>query len=264
MLRDLKDVAGLPLALDPGTGRLEFREGLPAVEPAVRTLAEMREVLEDPEAEGAAEQYFMYRDAGFPAGRDLLHRSGIRYDVTVIPPGRMGREFARTAGHYHPDAPGTAVPYPEIYEVLHGTALYLLQRRSGDAVTDVVVVRAQPGDKVLVPPGYGHITINAGPDVLVMSNLVEKDFQSLYKPYRERRGGAYYCVAGAGGEPEFVPNPRYGALPPVRAVDPVPHPALGLETGVPLYTAAVRDPGQFSYLVRPADRVDELLQVVSG
>lgn len=264
MLTSLESVAGLPVAVDPRAGRLEFRSGLPPVTPAVRTLAEMQEVLEDPAASGPDELYFMYRDVGFPPDRERLHGHGVRYDITVILPVRVGREFAKTAGHYHPDVPGANLPYPEIYEVLHGTAWYLLQRRSGGGVADVVVVKAGPGDKVLIPPGYGHITINPGPDVLVMSNLVEKDFRSLYEPYREKRGGAYYCVAGGRGEPEFVPNPHYGAVPSLRVMSAVPQPDLGLDPSVPLYRAATGDPSRYAYLVRPQDQGKELMRAVAG
>lgn len=264
MLTSLEGKAALPLAVDPETGRLEFRGGLPPVTPAVRTLAEMREVLEDPAAPGPDELYYMYRDVGFPQDRERLHAHGLRYDITVILPVRVGREFAKTAGHYHPDVPGANLPYPEIYEVLHGTAWYLLQRRSGDGVSDVVLVKATPGDKVLIPPGYGHITINPGPDVLVMSNLVEKDFRSLYEPYRQRRGGAYYCVTGDGDEPRFVPNPLYGAVPSLRVVSAAPQPDLGLDPAVPLYRAAAADPSRYAYLVRPQERGEALMRAVAG
>lgn len=254
-MKDLSKLAGLPIALDERTGRLHFGGDLPQVEPAVRTLDEMREVLMDPGATGPAVLYYMYRDVARPGDRERLHARGLRYDLTVIPPARLGREYTKTAGHYHPLVAGAPVTYPEIYEVLHGTALYLLQK-PGDApgeIADAVVVEVGPGERLLIPPGYGHITINAGDDVLVMSNLVEKDFKSLYEPYRQRRGGCYYCVVGEDGEPEFVVNQQYGPVAELRMLPPTENPAAGLVEGTPLYTAAVANPDTFLYLVRPQD-----------
>ena len=103
---DLQVTSGLPLQAD-GDGRLIFGAGLTVVTPAVRTREEMREVLLDPEADAPAELYYMYRDVCRQQDRELLAQHGLRYDVTVIRPGLLGREYIKTAGHYHPLKPGT-------------------------------------------------------------------------------------------------------------------------------------------------------------
>ena len=107
-MHNLRDLAGLPLALD-GESRLVFSDDLPKVEPAVRKLEEMREVLADPGASGPENLYFMYRDVGFPDDKAKLRSHSLRYDVTVILPCLLGREFNKTAGHYHPLVSGTNV-----------------------------------------------------------------------------------------------------------------------------------------------------------
>ena len=99
---------------------------------------------------------------------EKLREQNIRYDITIIPPGMLGREYIKTAGHYHPLVPGGSVTYPELYEVLEGEALYLLQRQD---LGDVVAINASAGDKVLVPPNYGHITINGSNKKLKMATL---------------------------------------------------------------------------------------------
>ncbi|MCL5046140.1 MAG: glucose-6-phosphate isomerase [Actinobacteria bacterium] len=257
-MKDLRELAGLPLALDE-RGRLLFSGGLPAVEPAVRKLAEVREVLADPGALGPEDLYFMYRDVGFPEDKAKLHKNALRYDVTVILPCRLGREFNKTAGHYHPMVPGTDVTYPEVYEVINGVAHYLLQKpgAGGRGAEDVVVIVARAGDKVLVPPGYGHITINPGPETLVMTNLVEAEFRSVYDPIREGRGGAYYEIEEDGNS-VFVVNESYPEVPELRVREARPNPECGLVRGVPLYRAAVEDPAAFEYLVRPQDFLAKL------
>ena len=45
------------------------------------------------------------------------------------------------------------------------------------------------GDKVVVPPNYGHITINPFDKTLVMSNWVCSDFPSIYEPIKRLGGG---------------------------------------------------------------------------
>ena len=46
--------------------------------------------------------------------------------------------------------------------MLDGDAHYLLQRaQNEESVHEVILVKATRGDKVIVPPNYGHVTINA-------------------------------------------------------------------------------------------------------
>ena len=134
------------------------------------------------------ELYYMYRDLFLSrADKEKLLQQDLRYDITIIPPHMLGCEYIKTAGHYHPLVPGGSVTYPELYEVLEGEALYLLQNQD---LSDVVAVYASAGDKVLVPPGYGHITINRSNKTLKMANYVARNFSSLYDPIRGEGGGS--------------------------------------------------------------------------
>ena len=139
----------------------------PLPEPSVRTLDDMRCVLANPDRSGDTPLYSMYRDLALTAGdHAYLREQNIRFDITVIPPGTVGGEYVKTKGHYHPLSP-SSIGYPELYLVLAGEALYLLQRSDLD---DVVAVAARAGEFVFIPPGYGHVTINAGKEELVMAN----------------------------------------------------------------------------------------------
>ena len=281
---DLTVAAGLPLALD-GNARLVVPAGAGNGRPAVRTLAEMRPYLADPAARGPAELYFMYRDIGRTADRDAYGPFGLRFDVTVLIPGTVSGELVKTAGHYHP-APGepgdrAGLSFPEVYGVIHGRAHYLLQDGRVDGPSRAFLVEAEAGEVVVVPPNFGHVTINPGPDPLVMANWVEATFASVYGPYAERRGACHYEFAqvagaagdggGAGGE-RVEPNPRYPAVPLERltaarfaALCP---PGADLwraaklggratdrsgEPGPrPLYDLGVVEPERLAFLTRPA------------
>lgn len=165
--------------------------------PDVRTLGQMRPVLYDENADGPSELYYMYRGAHLPEDGALLKKHNVRYDITVMPAATLGGEFVKTTGHFHPKK--GAHTYPEIYEVLQGEAHYLFQNER-----EAVVFEAKAGDKVIVPPDFGHVTINASKKTLVMSNLVSPEFSSVYGPFTEKRGAAFYEL-----EKGWAGNPRY-------------------------------------------------------
>jgi len=179
-------------------------------QPAVRTVEDMRPVLADPSCESSGPLYFMYRDlARSDADRNWLHFHNLRYDITVIPPRIICGERVKTKGHYHPKNPA-GIGYPEIYEVIEGQAHYLLQSRSLD---DVVMVSADAGNLVIIPPEYGHVTINPSPDItLTMANIVSNAFESEYRQYESCHGGAMYEMSDG----RLEKNSRYPDLPPVR------------------------------------------------
>jgi glucose-6-phosphate isomerase len=180
--------------------------------PEIRTIEDLRGVLADRTCGASGALYTMYRDLALtPGDRDWLSEHHLRYDITVISPRDLCGEKAKTKGHYHPvNAAGTG--YPEIYEVLEGSAHYILQQRD---LSDVIMVRAGKGDRVMVPPFYGHVTVNAGREDLVMANLVSSDFISDYAEYESRRGAAYYELSDG----SIVRNTAYDIIPELRIFD---------------------------------------------
>ncbi|MBC7339032.1 MAG: glucose-6-phosphate isomerase [Firmicutes bacterium] len=247
---------GLPLRLGDG-GQLYFREGLPAVQPSLRPWEELRPVLKDPGSRPEGTAYLMYRDVCWPQHRESLEGHRLRYDLTVIPAARAGKEPVRTHGHYHATVPGSDLTYPELYHVVCGEAWFLLQRPGPTGATEVVVLRGRPGQYVLVPPGYGHVTVNVGKSTLVIANWVERHFASSFSEMRARGGAAYHVLDGPAGL-ELVPNPAYGEPVPVRMRDAFPLRALGLAEGEPSYPAGVREPERLGFLVDPGSWRDVL------
>ena len=260
---DLKEISGLPVSLDDSYA-LVFDGEIPEVRPDVRTTDQARHVLWNMTATQPHELYFMYRGLLRANDRALFHARRIRYDITVIVPGTVGDEYVKTVGHYHPEVLGTGVPYPEVYEVLHGKAHYLLQKvdESGPAAKDVVIVEALPGDKVLIPPGYGHVTINPGDEPLVMSNLIEYEFKSIYGPMVTAHGASVYEL-DHDGTPVLVENDHYTEVVQPRLVRPKEFEALGLLSDKPLYTAFLEDYRKFDYLVKPHLYADALMNVLA-
>ncbi len=165
-----------------------------------RKLSEMKEVMKgdvDLELTGEQEMYYMYRE--------VTGKNNIRYDITIIPARIIEKEYNKTYGHYHPIAEGD-LTYPEMYQVLLGNAVFILQKQNRNGSVDVKIISATTGDIVLIPPRYGHVTINpSNKESLVLANLVSSAFDSNYQEYKKNRGAAYYYLEGG----ELVQNPQY-------------------------------------------------------
>lgn len=199
--------------------------------PDVRRLFDMKGLLYDKEYEKGAENvelYYMYRNLyRNSAEGEKIASHHLRYDITIIPPFMLGVEYVKTKGHFHPKPPNSSLSYPEIYEVLEGRAIYLLQK---DDFSDVYVVEANKGDKVIIPPNYGHITINKEKERLVMGNWVCSIFSSIYGPIKEKGGGGYFLTQSG-----FIKNPNYEHHPPLR-IEPCPdYKEMGIEKDIPMY-----------------------------
>lgn len=218
-----------------------FKEGKP-IQPDVRTMEQMKQVIMDKEflkeAKKSRKLYYIYRDVHVARDYPLFMENKVRYDITIIPSGMLGKELVKTKGHYHPMANG--LTYPEVYEILQGTAHFLLQKKIGEEIKDVVVVHAKQGDVVIVPPNYGHITINPTTETLVMANLVSPLFSSIYEPIGERGGGAYFET-----EEGFVKNDNYKKIPKLREE------TVGDEMESDIYLSFTNNPKKFQFLNKP-------------
>ncbi len=231
------------------------------VKPSVRRLSEMSEVVYDRVWLSAAqdmELYFMYRDLSLSdSDKTVITENRLRYDITVIPPNKLGLEYVKTAGHYHPNVPETTVSYPELYQVLEGRAHYLMQNLEGARVTDVFVVEADAGDCVLIPPGYGHVTINPSEKELKMANWVCRDFASDYGFFKEKHGAAYFELSSG----MFKANKSYGKTPKLRHMKPTRKKEVGLPRGGSMYQL-VKNPRALDYLIRPQNHVELFRRVL--
>lgn len=263
---DLETISGLPVEVTSDY-HLKLKSPLAQFDPATRTLKELSVVLMDPNAACARnEMYYMYRDVHLPEDQDLIRKYNLRYDITVIPPAMIGQEFSKTAGHYHPYKPGTKFAYPEMYEVLHGEVLFLIQKMDDkyDQLVTVAYYVGKTGDKIVYPPNYGHIMINIGHDVLVTANWVADHFESLYQPVADKKGMAYYAVSDQQEKFKLVPNPNYTNHPQAREILPKNLRNLKvMNIAGPSYTAGVYNPKNLEFLTDPEKYAVELSSITS-
>ncbi|MBI4050498.1 MAG: glucose-6-phosphate isomerase [Candidatus Doudnabacteria bacterium] len=265
---NLEKTSGLPIEIREDYS-LVFGKALPPVKPQIRDFTSMKNYLQNPlSSYWRKDVYHMYRDVALPEHKDLIHEAGLEYDITIIPPGRIGDELVKTIGHYHPYKRGLQIRYPEVYEVIHGKAFLLLQSASPDLdrLEDVYLVEASRGEKIVIPPGFGHVSVNPSDDVLVLSNWQPLGNKGIYEPYEAHNGGAYYVIRqehlSVGGkmqaEFEFAPNLSYNLVPPLRKVQARELPQYDLRSALPMYFTGTQNLKSLDFVINPENYVDEL------
>lgn len=175
--------------------------------PDIRRLNDMKSVLYDQKWSETApnlELYYMYR--GIEKNNDL------RYDITIIPVKMLGTEFVKTKGHYHLES------WQEVYTVLEGTAIYLMQKRKPDnEIGDAYYIKAEKGESIIIPPGYGHVTINPSEtQELKMANWISENCKVDYLPYEKMQGACYYYTKKG-----WLKNKNYKSVPELRSEEPL-------------------------------------------
>lgn len=168
--------------------------------PDIRKLSDMREVLADQDlAKNSADMdlYFMYRK--------VKQENDLNHNITVIPAGMLGNEFVKTAGHVHMG------PQQEIYTVLEGQAIFLMQKGDENKIEDVYAVKAQKGESAVIPSFYGHVTINPGKEDLKTGDWSSVTTKSDYSLFKKNQGACYYYTTEG-----WVKNPNYKNVPELR------------------------------------------------
>ena len=167
--------------------------------PEIRRLYDMRAVVCDKDWAKKApnhELYYMYRG--------LKKKDSLRYDITVIPSRMLGCEFVKTKGHSHTEK-------DELYEILAGEAIYLMQ-----SPENVYAVEASKGEFVIIPHGYGHVTINPGTQELKMANWISEDCKSDYLPIENKQGACYFYTKEG-----WIKNKNYKNIPNLHFEKPL-------------------------------------------
>lgn len=265
---NLEKYSGLPVEMGDDYG-LIFGGSVPPVTPNVREFSAMKSYLKDPASSFWSKGvYFMYRDLAKSEDRAAISAAGIQYDITVVLPGLMGDEFSKTIGHYHSFKPGTNVRYPEVYEVVYGRVIFIIQSDtpSVEQPREAFAVKMERGEKVLVPPGFGHVLVNPTDDVVITANWQPSANVSDYLPYEKHSGAAYYVVSSqqlgrkgnTSAQSAYVPNLNYKTLPKLIEVRPRELPQYELRSALPMYFTGARDLAKLDFLVNPDNYIDDL------
>jgi glucose-6-phosphate isomerase len=141
-------------------------------------------------------------------------------NLTILSPGRLGKEYPKTYGHYHSHDASV-----ETTMILSGSAAYLVQEKyfnktgsnSGEWVKNkvrtVILVKAEKDDIIKVMPNWAHSTSNLGSGPLVTTDDWKSGHTtSDYQVIKDLKGLAYYLIE-EDGKFGFVKNPNYVDLP---------------------------------------------------
>lgn len=250
-MQDLKKESGLSIILKDDF-RLDLDIKLLGGEFSSRTVKDIGRVIQDKIEINDGPLYFMYRDIRERKDDVKIRENKLRFDLTVVLPRMVGEEFNKTYGHYHP------LSYPEVYEVISGQALYLLQKpgRNDDEISEVYLVEVKAGEKVIMPPYFGHLTINTLSEPVVMSNWVCNNFNSEYESYERHQGGAFYLCKNH--KPEIIKNKHYKRLPKLIKARPKELSRFGLEFGRPMYISGNKNINKLKFLTHPGDFIEEI------
>lgn len=169
-----------------------------------QSLEAMRNVLLEPTATGSDPVYQVFTDLN----------DHFWINKTIIASGRLGNEYPKTFGHYH------GVDTFEKYYVASGKGMLVLQKKhiegeiwTTEVVDEVLLVKAETGDEVVITAEYGHSWSNVGDSPLVLlDNWSTPHSPTDYEAIEELHGLAYYLIE-ENGEIKALPNPNYQNLP---------------------------------------------------
>jgi glucose-6-phosphate isomerase len=122
----------------------------------------------------------------------------LNFGVTIINPGKIGKEYYLTRGHYHANENSS-----EVYIGLNGEGMIIMQKKDGQ----FSYLSMKKGVIVYVPPFWAHRTINVG----------KRKFSFLYI-YPSNAGHDYEIIKQKGfakiiieenGKTKIIDNPKF-------------------------------------------------------
>ncbi|MEK7519350.1 MAG: glucose-6-phosphate isomerase family protein [Patescibacteria group bacterium] len=134
--------------------------------------------------------------------RGVKKKNGLRYDITIVPAKMLGKEFVKTKGHEHKNS------YQEFYIVLEGKAIFLTQKGQGTKIKEAYAIQAKKGESVIIPPFFGHVTINPSKKDLKIGNWIDENCKNDYKLFEKMKGACYYYTQSG-----WIKNKNYKKVP---------------------------------------------------
>lgn len=267
----LLKTSGLPVYVKEEDNLLAFLAPLVYNRFSRKTVRDMDGLLQNGAGAAPDEPYYdVYRNIRFAEHEAQLAADTYCYDITYIMPGQVNGECKKTSGHYHGYNPTHTNTYPEVYEVLKGTAIYLLQRADnfeGDPaqlkIDDLYIVKVEAGQSIIIPPNYGHCSVNGGDGPMLFSNLAYAAGKVNYDPVRHYSGMTYF-VRRENGRNSFVRNENYpaAAVPAPKFALVKENARLGIEFGKPVYQNYIEHPERFHFLGNPDGYENEIMNML--
>jgi len=178
----------------------DLHDGLSRARPSLkRYLSNLRGLFSD---ERAFEQelikadalVYEFYDTGVPESE-----KEIAYGTSITYPGKVGREYFMTKGHFH-----TVLDTAEVYYCLRGHGFMLMENPEGDWEARELT----PGHAVYVPVRYAHRSVNVSPvEPLITFFAFPGNAGHDYGTIETK--GFRKLLVEVDGQPTFVDNPKW-------------------------------------------------------
>ncbi len=122
----------------------------------------------------------------------------LSFGTTILYPGKVGKEYYMTKGHFH-----TVIDTAEVYYTLDGEGYMVMENQKGDTVE----LKMEKGQAVYVPRGYAHRTVNTGDRPLILFFAFAADAGHDYGTIETK--GYHKMIVEEGGKPMIADNPRW-------------------------------------------------------
>ena len=207
--------------------------------------------LRNPDCSGPDPVYAIAMDVGREEDRPAMLARNLLFGVVTYARGRLGEEPVRSQGHVHAVSPSCGASTPEVYEIWSGRAVILMQEHDADDPGRCFAVSAEPGQVVVVPPGWAHATISADPEQpLTFGAWCVRDFGFDYRGVRGHGGLAWFPLLNEDGSLRWLHNDAYRPAP-LTCKPPEGYAQLGIAPDEPIYTQFAQDPDRFLFVSRP-------------
>lgn len=239
--------------ITPTSQPMGFEYGPDVFGPEVenRSLNAIRKSLRDPACQDPEIVYSIAMDVGKIEHLYQLKKLHLLFGVVTYAAGRLGDEPVRSQGHIHKRSPLSDWSTPEVYEIWQGRAIIYMQETAKDDPGRCFAVEADPGEVVVVPPGWAHATISADPkQPLTFGAWCDRAYGFEYDDVRAHNGLAWFPVIDEIGEINWLPNPHYN-LRELQIKSPADYSSLGIETNKPIYTQFEEDESRFLFVPHP-------------
>ena len=246
----------LDVTIDPST--MEFRYGPGTLGPKAefRTLDAIRPSLLDPQCLGPSPVYSIAMDVRREQDEEDLKTRFLLFGVVAYAAGKLGNEPVRSQGHVHALAPHNGWSPPELFEIWEGRAIIFAQEFTTDNPGRCIAVTAEPGEKVVVPPGWAHCVINADVERrMVFAAWCDREYGFDYTGVRAHGGLAHFPLADSNGTVTWTANNRYRASELMERSSR-DYPELGLASEGSIYRQYCRHPESVQWIAQPGLHAD--------
>lgn len=216
-----------------------------------RTLNSIRKSLMDSDSDGPEIVYTIAMDVYKNKHLPILEKMNLLYGVVSYAKGSIGREPVRSQGHIHTVSPFCGCSTPEVYEIWSGKAIIYMQESAEDNPGRCFAVEADPGEVVIVPPGWAHATISADSShPLTFGAWCVRDFGFEYAEVRAHSGLSWFPVLDDENKIGWKRNKHYNHSELVEK-KPEIYSQLNINPKKSIYRQFEENPEKFWFVARP-------------